>query len=253
MKKRYRGLGYLFFGLITITSVIMIYSFARGLVGKATRSSDNLIPESSITQELLNTNPGDVLKQFGSDYNAAHDNFHYFPSVEMVDAKNRSACLFCHTPMPHNREIKHRAFLNMHTSYLACESCHYEYSEFSWMDMESMKKLSGKPPVKSKMRRFLIVPLVNGEVQFQKQSNTQFQELAQTKNFADRRNNTETRKAVEGNILTNPLDCLTCHKSEQTYLDLKSLGYDAEREKTLESLSIPSVFESYQEFFLPEL
>lgn len=60
-------------------------------------------------------------------------------AITMID--DRSSCRVCHALYPHSSNNKVRAFLNMHTGFLICESCHLRKKKFNdlvyeWKDPE---------------------------------------------------------------------------------------------------------------------
>ncbi len=70
-------------------------------------------------------------------------------------SKESTFCTFCHLPLPHQNNVRVRTFLNMHTRYIACETCHFEAKglNYRWLpekfSNETMAKITpfyqGKP------------------------------------------------------------------------------------------------------------
>ncbi len=56
---------------------------------------------------------------------------------KLENPKIKSLCLTCHIPLPHQNKLRSRAFLNMHSQYIACETCHFkpeeEQLEYHWI------------------------------------------------------------------------------------------------------------------------
>ncbi|MCK5924846.1 MAG: hypothetical protein KAG10_03035, partial [Methylococcales bacterium] len=56
-------------------------------------------------------------------------------------------CNGCHLPLPHSKSLRTRAFMNMHSEYIACESCHFKPKktrlEYRWYDYQN-KKIADK-------------------------------------------------------------------------------------------------------------
>ena len=67
--------------------------------------------------------------------------FHKEERFAITRIDDRSSCRVCHPLYPHSSNNKVRAFLNMHTGFLICESCHlqkdkYEGLVYEWKDPE---------------------------------------------------------------------------------------------------------------------
>jgi hypothetical protein len=67
--------------------------------------------------------------------------FHKEERFAITMIEDRSSCRVCHPLYPHSSNNKVRAFLNMHTGFLICESCHlqkekYENLVYDWKEPE---------------------------------------------------------------------------------------------------------------------
>lgn len=70
--------------------------------------------------------------------------FHKEERFAITRIDDRSSCRVCHPLYPHSSNIKVRAFLNMHTGFLICESCHlrkekYENLTYEWKAPEAFE------------------------------------------------------------------------------------------------------------------
>ncbi len=70
--------------------------------------------------------------------------FHKEERFAITMIEDRSSCRVCHPLYPHSSNNKVRAFLNMHTGFLICESCHlqkekYENLVYEWKDPEAFE------------------------------------------------------------------------------------------------------------------
>ena len=72
--------------------------------------------------------------------------FHKRPEWEK-QSLSRTFCTTCHLSPPHTKNLRSRAFLNMHTEYIACETCHLRPKnvefQYQWLDY---RKNSVVPP-----------------------------------------------------------------------------------------------------------
>ena len=67
--------------------------------------------------------------------------FHKKERFAITKIDDKSSCRVCHLLYPHSSSNKVRAFLNMHTGFLICESCHlrkerYANLSYEWKDPE---------------------------------------------------------------------------------------------------------------------
>jgi hypothetical protein len=70
--------------------------------------------------------------------------FHKEERFAITRIDDRSSCMVCHPLYPHSSNNKVRAFLNMHTGFLICESCHlqkekYDNLVYEWKDPEAFE------------------------------------------------------------------------------------------------------------------
>ncbi|OQK18232.1 hypothetical protein AU255_10475 [Methyloprofundus sedimenti] len=60
-----------------------------------------------------------------------------------------SFCTTCHLSPPHTKSIRSRTFMNMHTQYIACETCHFRPENvqlsYQWQDTRDASIVTPKP------------------------------------------------------------------------------------------------------------
>lgn len=252
MRRRFLALGYVFFALLTVTGLIMAFSFVERITNSSIIGTNELIDNALSDSAKILADPAYVVENMGNDLAAALENFHYYPEVEFIDQAHRSNCLSCHTPLPHNKEIKTRAFLNMHGGFIACATCHADKSEgtFQWYDVE--RKAAVSALIKDvPLMSIQMVRSVEGEAVYVGQSDAAFSTIftAELKNDLSRQDalcESDYRKDV-----AQAISCDGCHNSTESLLDWESLGYDSTRIQQLLTLSTPSVYSKYDEFFIP--
>ena len=73
------------------------------------------------------------------------------------DPSNGCTVAGCHSPLPHGKNSKIPAFMNLHVSFLACQSCHFDMKErpakFVWMDLKTQTEQNA--PVLLRVGRFM--------------------------------------------------------------------------------------------------
>lgn len=256
MRRRYRGLGYLFFLLIVITATIMAVSFYQRLTNPDTKPAEILVPRAMEDTVRMKADHAYILEALPNDYNASHENFHYYPGIKMVAQEKRSACLLCHTILPHNKNIRNRAFLNLHSGYVACTTCHLADStnvSFTWLDTETGKLVVGveRPETRWKdVGKYQLVPVRDSTVLYTPQDSPHLAARLAQNALEDSAMAADLREELEAGIMMTGRACKRCH-TQDGFIDFRAAGYPEERASELESLSTPSVFESYENFYMP--
>jgi len=252
MRRRFFALGYVFFALLSVTGVIMAFSFIERVTNSPILETSELVSKAlSDTAQILD-DPAYVVENVSNDLSAALENFHYYPEVSFIEKDYRSNCLSCHTPLPHNNDIKTRAFLNMHGGFIACATCHTDESQgrYQWYDIERntfAAALIEDIPLMS----IQMVRNASGTPGFVGQNDSAFSsrltdELKEDLSLQDALCKSSYRQDIE-----KALSCGACHSAGNSVLDWKELGYTAEKADELMTLSIPNVFNKYDEFYIP--
>ncbi len=104
-------------------------------VGKNKTDCDSVYHQSKQDRRLLT--------------NTSRKEFHSRQRSVTISLKDRTSCKIYHQIYPHSKKPFVRAFLNMHTGYLACQVCHLKRSKFdivsySWVNTNEVV-FDGKP------------------------------------------------------------------------------------------------------------
>jgi len=184
------------------------------------------------------------------------DHFHILDEAVYADVENAPICLQCHGNFCHVKSEKLRSFYNMHTFFLACETCHIRKEEaeaivFKWFDDktgEAVKELKGT----TGNYRAKIVPIKGGERldQFPKE------ELALDYMRLKDTYTEEEKKKIQDELMEHvskePIACEECHQ-KKAYLDYKALNYDTVRSAELSRIEIVQMSIEYEDFHLPTM
>jgi len=200
-----------------------------------------------------------------------HQRFHHIVPVPHLPETLQPTCYICHSNLPHNKTKKIRAMLNMHTNYIACETCHLKKNEgetviYKWYS-----------PVDKHPKGPFFGTAYNPETGELEMVHTHFSNIAPfyekngkltpivqmegaplAKDFVkirdqltpEQRKNETKRFHVD--ILPKGPDCQTCH-STKGILDFKALGFSPKRTVDIEELNIKGIITKYDEFYLPDL
>ncbi|MGA9477677.1 MAG: multiheme c-type cytochrome [Desulfobacterales bacterium] len=200
-----------------------------------------------------------------------HQRFHHIVPVPHLPAALQPTCYICHTNLPHEKTKKIRAMLNMHTNYLACETCHLKKKEgetvvYKWYSPEEKHPKgpffgTAYDPETGELEMVndhfaKIAPFYekNGNLT----STVQMQDAPLATDFVKIRDQLtpEQRKDVTKRFHVDTLakapDCQTCH-STKGVLDFKALGFSPKRTVDIEELNIVGIITKYDEFYLPDL
>ena len=200
-----------------------------------------------------------------------HRHFHHLVDVPQPPEEFRPTCFICHSDLPHNKTKKIRAMLNMHSNYLACETCHLGKKEGETVVYKWYSPVEKNPqgpffgtaydPVTGELKRVndhfaKIAPFYeeNGNLT----SIVHMQDAPLAKDFVKIRDQLTPEQRKDGtkrfhiDILAKGPDCQACH-STNGILDFKALGFSPKRSVDIEELNIMGIITKYDEFYLPDL
>ena len=193
--------------------------------------------------------------------------FHKRTSVNA--ALDNSFCTICHQSPPHTKSIRSRTFMNMHTQYIACETCHFRPKNqplsYQWQDTRDASVVRAVP----KLFRQLMaqkpadtatsVGAVAAKNPFYKISPFYQQQsvvLRRNSAFAQetqkiwQQEGAIKKKATRRAIIHAPLSekgpkCQACHRDEDVLLDLTQLGATAYQADKIQNNIVAQFFSRY--------
>lgn len=182
--------------------------------------------------------------------------FHILDEVVYSDEYNAPLCLRCHGNFCHAESKELRAFYNMHSFYLACETCHIRPQEgesfgFQWFDNKTggaVTEIQGKKgsygakivPLRGD-GRLDVFPKEALALEFMKMRDTYTE---------DERN--KIQEELMEHISKEAVTCKECHQ-RQGYLPLSVLGYSQSRIDHLAQLEVIKLIDEYTKFYLPTM
>ena len=189
-----------------------------------------------------------------------------------------SICVRCHGNVPHDESKDIRSFLNMHTFYLACETCHAKPEAgapawtFKWYDKETGRLVSNPAAlldieesykdepdaprypiygnygakVAPGLNDFGEIKLLHGEKEmaFVQKYRTQ-----QTKLGPEQKS--QMKRVIHRKVSKNPVECKECHREENPYMPFAELGYPPTRLGELTNVAVVGMIRKYKEFYIP--
>jgi len=189
--------------------------------------------------------------------------FHHIGRWYQSDKQN--FCIECHGPIPHSRNTRERAFLNMHNLFISCQVCHVREQEtvaptrFGWIDLASGQLCANPEMDKGAWGEYgaKIIPLTGPSDD--PQPVRLEEEKAFAAEFRQRMNSLSESQRVIGNkfihrrCVEKPVQCSTCHDAQSRFLPYIALGFSTERAAFLVSAEVVDLVQRYETFHMPKL
>lgn len=185
-------------------------------------------------------------------------------------------CTECHLPLPHQKHLRSRAFLNMHTDYLACETCHFRPEalelNYAWFDYQQHKVLEAqatqfrsgrkpddKSPLVARDGKLKIVPMFQGEPVIFTKQDAKAKAIYDQWKAANLDEKAQLKAKLHAPLSPKGPECSACHISEvdakmqsganklkRPLLNLTELGANAQQRSAIEQNTIVAFFAHYQ-------
>lgn len=185
----------------------------------------------------------------------------HFHHIDMtVQPDKRSQCVTCHGDLPHDQVPEVRAFWNMHTFVLACETCHVRLpgkatgDDFRWAVLGTsdliVDPVVGRDPLPYTAK---IVPMEQVGGKLWRVDNDE--RIADAKAYGLREPGltvAERERQVEqlhDYLAEEPYVCDDCHGTEPL-LPLEDLGYPQERIDSILGTEVIDMLEDYKTFYM---
>ncbi|MFQ5646180.1 MAG: hypothetical protein ACE5GM_04560 [bacterium] len=205
-----------------------------------------------------------------------HQHFHNYILNEVPVDQNPPFCYYCHGSYPHSNAKMTRSILNMHTIYLACESCHVRYSKrerarigFRWFDgnvhtIQGDKRhygtdynpVSGRVLMEAGLIESKITPFKEWEGKYYmvnlRMDSPEASRYREQHRSLSAEQQSAIKSSIHANIETKGRECQECH-SKNSLIPWRKLGFDPERIKDVTGLNIVGMVEKYQKFYIPNL
>jgi hypothetical protein len=180
-----------------------------------------------------------------------------------IKPDRRSYCIKCHGDMPHKKVKEVRAFWNMHSFFMACETCHVRFDDpaappvYKWYDRES-GQIVDSPVSRDRAGSYTakIVPFERENGNFVRVDSDQriafADEYIKTGSTLSEFQKTKGINLIHQIDTKKPYICGDCHQKEKPVLSLRELGYPPERIAAIESNEVVGMIDKYKTFFLPD-
>ncbi|MDQ7089207.1 MAG: hypothetical protein Q9M50_00965 [Methylococcales bacterium] len=176
-------------------------------------------------------------------------------------------CNSCHLPLPHSKSLRTRTFMNMHSEYIACESCHFKPKNISldyrWYDYtknQEAEKKSGRlhsgrnkndeTPLLVRTGAVKIAPFFENKPALITRNHAFSKNLQQRWKQADLDEKSEIQANIHQPLITKGTECVDCHTKalgkEKGLFNLFSLADSEEQAKSIQRNTIADFFKHYK-------
>ena len=168
-------------------------------------------------------------------------------------------CQGCHLPVPHGKKPRTRAFLNMHSRYIACTTCHFRPEgrrfEFRWLDYQNWQEahpenpfrtgtgIDNAQPINGNLK---IAPFYAGEPAIPAKNSPFAKDIRRQWQQGDLEQKARLKVRLHSPLKKEGPECTACHTSDQPMLNLTDLGASAQEKDLIEYHRIPSFFSRYK-------
>ncbi|KAA0258913.1 cytochrome C [Deferribacter autotrophicus] len=186
--------------------------------------------------------------------------FHHVGEGVVHDEIN--LCIRCHGDIPHDKNKSIRAFLNMHSDFLACETCHIRLKDskrFVWYN-----KVNGDQVNKLAISKYLsnptmkLIPLVKIEGNYVRPDTDELKAFVERFREAviqlPPAKKSQGLKIIHKMVDKRPVQCDECHAPtlDDSYLPLLDVGYKKERVLQILSNEVVGMVNKYKKFYIPK-
>jgi len=200
---------------------------------------------------------------------------HFHHVGGMLKGAALNGCDYCHTNMAHKKGEEVRAFRNMHSYFVACETCHFinqfkpEDVEHGWMDVYSREatirpvKLDlSKPKIEfdngmGRLQSVKIIPwLKRKQDRGSIIDDSKIEEAKKLLNSYQEMGDVELRAQLSHmhrGLTRKPFKCDDCHSKKKSAISYARLGYSAQDSKRLMDIAIAALVSEYNKFHFPDL
>ncbi len=186
--------------------------------------------------------------------------------------KKQSLCLTCHLPLPHRKNERSRTFINMHSRYIACETCHFRPKKimlhYYWLAYdganagEVIEPRSGVEAIVQDERRHntqfknrelltpqfgaRIFPFYNDKLALLLSESSFALKIKKEWKEADKMRRAEIKAKLHAPLKKKGPTCKQCHGKQRSMLDLKALGATPTQLKAMQNSIIVRFFDRFK-------
>lgn len=181
--------------------------------------------------------------------------------VAALGSESETYCQGCHRPLPHSKKPRTRSFLNMHSRFIACETCHFRPEdtalEYRWLDyparreapVDAQRFRTGRN-LDNSLRidgRVKIAPFHRGEPAVTFPGSEFAERVARIWRDGDIAAKARLKARIHAPLQEKGPECTACHTEERPLLDLVALGASVEQALAIRRHLLPQFFARFKE------
>ena len=172
-------------------------------------------------------------------------------------------CNNCHLPLPHSKSLRTRTFMNMHSEYIACESCHFKpentHLDYRWYDyqknteadkqqgrLHSGRLKKDQSPLIARTGQIKIAPFFENKPALINSNHPFSKTLQQRWKKANLDKKSQIHAQIHQPLTTEGTECVDCHTSDQGLFDLTLLADSPKQAKAIQKNTIANFFKNYK-------
>ena len=190
---------------------------------------------------------------------------------KQIEMAKQPICMNCHLPLPHRKNERSRSFMNMHSRYIACETCHLRPDDvqfsYQWLaydgplagttvpsrngdqaKQDKTDKATDKP-VKMPLppyKNARIAPFLNAEWVISFKDSDFAKQIARDWKEANDEQRARLKVRIHAPLKEEGPACQACHGKEKPMLDLSELGATSRQKLAIQRNTVVRFFERYK-------
>ncbi len=245
------------------------------IIGLLSAMSSYVMAESLYLQEMNNTVLSEQQLEQAKEKLKAHKEVVVREDLAMPPFHKRgdvkasleySTCTPCHQLPPHTKSVRTRTFMNMHTQFISCESCHFRPKDktlsYQWEDVRDGTRIQAKTKLfrqvtsheekpeeraKSIHAYYKITPFYQDETVVLRKDNQFAQESRRLWEKGTELEKIERRALIHAPLEEKGPECSACHDKKNQLLDLAELGANTYQKNKIYNNIIAQFFERYKD------
>ncbi|VAX09017.1 hypothetical protein MNBD_GAMMA25-102 [hydrothermal vent metagenome] len=173
--------------------------------------------------------------------------------------KIKPICSLCHLHLPHQKNERSRSFLNMHSQYIACETCHLKTEGYSlkyrWLDFKAKEKEPQSTGIQKDNKEYKsiqskpglrITPFYLDEPVIVFSEHNYSRKLVKSWEAASNNDKVKIKAHLHSIIKKDGTKCKACHGKKDLLLDYSLLGATEKQVKAIEENIIAKFFARFR-------
>ncbi len=198
--------------------------------------------------------------------------FHHTLEEDPTEKGKQTVCFYCHGNYPHKRQRMIRTLLNMHTQFIGCMTCHLEGVPeekmiLRWYNFSGIEP-KGRPfglaydPKTGALERtddyyskITVFVEMDGEEKLMEipEDTPLAREFIKIRSRLTPEEENKIKNMFHKNVGPKGRFCTKCHRTENSMIPFRKLGFSNRRIEDLTGLNIVSITQKYKEFFIPTI